>query len=256
MKLDNTVAIVTGAARGIGEGIARKFASEGARVAIADIDGAAAQKTAAALGSAAIGVAMDVTDEKAVKAGVAEVAKTLGPPDVLVANAGIQTVYPVEEFPFAEWKKLLSIHLDGAFLATQACLPHMYKKGAGAIIYMGSVLSKDSAVLKCAYTTAKHGLIGLAQVVSREGAAHGVRANVICPSFVRTALVDKQIPEQAQALGITEEEVVSRIMLGHTVDKQFTTIAEVAEVALLFASFPTLALTGQSLLVAHGAYME
>src|SRR6185295_2192582 len=144
MKLDNKVAIVTGAARGIGEGIARKFAAEGARVAIADIDGAAAQKTAASLGNSSIGVAMDVTDEKAVKAGVDEVAKKLGPPDILVANAGIQTVYPVEEFPFAEWKKLLSIHLDGAFLATQACLPHMYKKKSGAIIYMGSVLSKDS----------------------------------------------------------------------------------------------------------------
>jgi len=256
MRLDGKVALVTGAARGIGEGIARKFASEGARVAIADVDGAAARKTAAFLGNSSIGVAMDVTDETAVKSGVAEVVGELGAPDILVANAGIQIVHPIEEFPFAEWKRLLSIHLDGAFLATQACLPHMYKKRSGSIIYMGSVLSKDSAVLKCAYTTAKHGLIGLAQVVSREGAAHGVRANVICPSFVRTALVDKQIPEQAEALGITEDEVVSRIMLGHTVDRQFTTVEEVAEIALLFAGFPSLALTGQSLLVAHGAYME
>jgi 3-hydroxybutyrate dehydrogenase len=256
MRLEGKVAIVTGAARGIGAAIAGKFAAEGARVAICDIDGAAARRTAATLANSAIGVAMDVTDEAAVDAGVAEVVERLGPPDVLVANAGIQIVHPVEQFPFAEWKRLLSIHLDGAFLTTKACLPHMYAKRAGSIIYMGSVLSKDAAVLKAAYTTAKHGLIGLAQVVAKEGAAHGVRANVICPSFVMTELVRKQIPEQAEALGISEDEVVSRIMLGNTVDKEFTTVEEVAEIATLFASFPSLALTGQSLLVAHGAHME
>ena len=256
MRLEGKVAIVTGAGRGIGAAIAGRFAKEGARVAICDIDGAAAEGMAATLPGGAIGVAMDVTDEAAVEGGVAQVAERLGPPDVLVANAGIQTVYPVEKFPFAEWKKLLAIHLDGAFLATKACLPHMYAKKSGAIIYMGSVLSKDAAVLKCAYTTAKHGLIGLAQVVAKEGAPHGVRANVICPSFVMTELVRKQIPEQAQTLGISEDEVVSRIMLGETVDKEFTTVEEVAEIATLFASFPSLALTGQSMLVAHGAHME
>ncbi len=256
MRLDGKIAIVTGAARGIGHAIASKFAAEGAHVAICDIDGAAAERGAARIGSAAIGVTMDVTDEAAVDAGVAEVVARLGAPDVLVCNAGIQTVYPVERFPFAEWRKLLAIHLDGAFLATRACLPHMYAKRAGAILYMGSVLSKDSAVLKCAYTTAKHGLVGLAQVVAKEGAPYNVRTNVICPSFVMTELVRKQIPEQAKALGISEDEVVSRIMLGDTVDKQFTTVDEVAEIATMFASFPSLALTGQSLLVAHGAHME
>ncbi len=256
MRLDGKIAIVTGAARGIGAAIARKFASEGARVAICDIDGEAAQRTAGEIARGAIGIAMDVTDEAAVDAGVAQVATRLGPPDVLVCNAGIQTVYPVHEFPFAEWKKLLAIHLDGAFLATKACLPHMYAKKSGAIVYLGSVLSKDAALLKCAYTTAKHGLVGLAKVVAKEGAAHGVRTNVICPSFVMTDLVKKQIPEQARALGISEDEVISRIMLGDTLDQEFTTVEEVAEIATLFASFPSLALTGQSLLVAHGAHME
>ena len=204
----------------------------------------------------AIGIAMDVTDEKEVNSGVASVVEHWGGVDVLVSNAGIQTVYKIENFPFADWKKLLSIHLDGAFLTTKACIPHMYKKGRGSIIYMGSVHSKEASPLKCAYVTAKHGLLGLARVVSKEGGEHGVRANVICPGFVKTPLVEKQIPEQAKELGISEKEVVEKIMLGGTVDKEFTTVEDVAEIALLFASFPTNALTGQSLVVSHGWFME
>ncbi|MCB1806508.1 MAG: SDR family oxidoreductase, partial [Candidatus Competibacteraceae bacterium] len=163
---------------------------------------------------------------------------------------------PVESFPFADWKKMLAIHLDGAFLTTQACLPHMYQKGAGSIIYMGSVHSKEASPLKSAYVTAKHGLLGLARTVSKEGAKHGVRANVICPGFVKTPLVEKQIPEQAKELGISEDEVVKKIMLGNTVDQEFTTIEDVAETALFFAAFPSNALTGQSLVVSHGWYMN
>jgi len=199
---------------------------------------------------------MDVTSEQSVNDGVAEVVEEWGGVDVLVSNAGIQIVYKIEDFPFEDWKKMLSIHLDGAFLTTKACIPHMYRKGGGSIIYMGSVHSKEASPLKSAYVTAKHGLLGLARVISKEGAAHGVRANVICPGFVKTPLVEKQIPEQAKELGISEKEVVERIMLGGTVDKQFTTVEDVAEIALLFAAFPTNALTGQSLVVSHGWYME
>jgi 3-hydroxybutyrate dehydrogenase len=260
MKLKDKVCIVTGAARGIGEGIARRFIEEGARVAIADLDREAAEETAARLSAiglgTAIGVAMDVTNEKAVNDGVALVAKEWGGIDVLLSNAGIQIVHKFEDFPFADWKKLLSIHLDGAFLTSKACIPHMYEQKAGAIIFMGSVHSKEASPLKSAYVTAKHGLLGLARVISKEGAEHGVRANVICPGFVKTPLVEKQIPEQARELGISEQEVVSNIMLGQTADKEFTTIDDVAEVALLFASFPTNALTGQSLVVSHGWFME
>ena len=123
------------------------------------------------------------------------------------------------------------------------------------MIFMGSVHSKEASPLKSAYVTAKHGLLGLARVIATEGASHGVRANVICPGFVRTPLVEKQIPEQAQELSISEKEVVENVMLGETVDKEFTTIEDIAEIALLFASFPTNALTGQSLLVSHGWVM-
>jgi 3-hydroxybutyrate dehydrogenase len=260
MKLKDKVCIITGAASGIGKEIALTFAREGAKIAIADVNRDAAQATAAEIGTtgaSAMGIVMNVTDEEQVNAGVAEVVRAWGGVDVLVSNAGIQIIHPLEAFPFADWKRLLAIHLDGAFLTTKACLPHMYASGrGGSVIYMGSVHSKEASPLKAAYVTAKHGLVGLAEVVAKEGARHGVRANVICPGFVRTPLVDKQIPEQAKALGISETEVVKNVMLKDTVDGEFTTTEDVAAVALLFAGFPSNALTGQSLVVSHGWFMQ
>jgi len=260
MKLQDKCAIVTGAASGIGREIALTYAREGAKVAIADLNEEAAEATAKEIhraGGQAIGVAMDVTDEQAVTSGVAAVVTAFGGIDILVSNAGIQIVHPLEEFSYAEWKKLMAIHVDGAFLTTRACLPHMYASGrGGSIIYMGSVHSKEASVLKAPYVTAKHGLIGLAKVVAKEGAKHGVRSNVICPGFVRTPLVDKQIPEQAKTLGISEDDVIRKVMLKDTVDGQFTTLQDVAAVALFFASFPSNALTGQSLVVSHGWFMQ
>jgi len=256
-QLQGKIAIVTGAASGIGKEIAATYAREGARVAIADMNLAAAQAAADSIGANAMAVAMDVTDEGQVDAAVAQVVKAWGGVDILVSNAGIQIVHPLEEFPYAEWKKMIAIHLDGAFLTTKACLPHMYKSGrGGSLIYMGSVHSKEASMLKAPYVAAKHGLIGLAKVMAKEGAKHGVRANVICPGFVRTPLVDKQIPEQSKALGISEDDVIKKVMLKDTVDGEFTTTQDVADVALLFASFPTNALTGQSLIVSHGWSMQ
>ena len=168
----------------------------------------------------------------------------------------VTTIRPLDEFPFAEWKKMLAIHLDGAFLTTRACLKHMYDAGSGSIIYIGSVHSKEASLLKAPYVTAKHGLIGLAKVVAKEGARHGVRANVVCPGFVRTPLVERQIPEQAKKLGISEAEVIKNVMLRETVDGEFTTTEDVAEAALFFAAAKTNALTGQSLIVSHGWFME
>ncbi len=260
MKLKNKVCIVTGAASGLGRGIAHTFAREGGKVVIADLRLAAAQATADEIvkaGGTAMAIEMDVTSEEQVNAGVAAVVAAYGGVDVLVSNAGIQIVHPIEEFPFSEWKKMLAIHLDGAFLTTKACVPHMQKSGkGGAIIYMGSVHSKEASKLKTAYVTAKHGLIGLCKTIAKEGGEYGIRANVICPGYVRTPLVDKQIPEQAAVLGISEDDVIKKVMLKDTVDGEFTTIEDVAEVALLFAGFETNALTGQSLVVSHGWFMQ
>jgi 3-hydroxybutyrate dehydrogenase len=260
MRLKDKVAFVTGAASGIGKEIARTYIAEGAKVVIADLNQKGAEATAAELGGTdkrALGVAADVTNEAQVEAAMAKTVATYGKLDILVSNAGIQTVEPLDEFEFAKWKQLLAIHLDGAFLTTRAALRQMYKQGTGgSIIYMGSVHSKEASVLKAPYVTAKHGLIGLAKVVAKEGAKHGVRANVICPGFVRTPLVDKQIPEQAKELGISEEEVIKNVMLKDTVDGEFTTTQDVAQLALFFAAFETNALTGQSLVVSHGWFMQ
>ena len=260
MRLQGRVAIVTGAASGIGKAIAETYAAEGARVVIADLNLTAAESAAAEIresGGTTLAVAMDVADEAAVEAGVQKAASAYGGIDILVSNAGIQIVKPLHEFPLADWRKLISIHLDGAFLTTRACLRHMYKSGrGGAIIYMGSVHSKEASPLKAPYVAAKHGLVGLCKVVAKEGAEHGVRANVICPGFVRTPLVEKQIPEQAKELGISEEDVVKKVMLKETVDGQFTTIEDVAECALFLAAFPSNALTGQSIVVSHGWFMQ
>jgi 3-hydroxybutyrate dehydrogenase len=258
MKLDGKVALVTGAASGIGHGIAKRFVAAGGRAAIADlnVDGAAAAAKELGDKKTAIGIGMDVSKEDQVDAGVEQTVKAFGRIDILVSNAGIQIVHPIEEFPFADWKKMLAIHLDGAFLTTKACVKHFYPQRSGVLLYMGSVHSHEASPLKAAYVTAKHGLLGLARVMAKEGAAHSVRANVICPGFVKTPLVEKQIPEQAKELGISEERVVKEIMLAETVDKEFTTVEDVAEVALFLAAFDTNALTGQSICVSHGWHMS
>jgi 3-hydroxybutyrate dehydrogenase len=260
MNLNGKRCIITGAASGIGRGIAARFVADGARVAIADLAADAAAAVAAELTACgpgdAMAIAMDVTDEAQVNAGVARVIEAWGGVDVLISNAGVQIVHRIEDFPYDAWRKMLAIHLDGAFLTTKACLPHMYAAGSGVVIYMGSVHSHEASKLKAPAGTAKHGLLGLARVLAREGAEHGVRSNVICPGFVRTPLVERQIPEQARDLGISEEEVVATVMLGQTVDAEFTEISDIAELAWFLAAFPNNALTGQSIVASHGWFMN
>ncbi|SDR56011.1 3-hydroxybutyrate dehydrogenase [Paraburkholderia tuberum] len=260
MSVKDKVALVTGAASGIGEQCARKLAALGASVVIADLNLKAAESVAESIrkeGGKALPVSMDVTSEEAVNAGIQQAVDRLGSIDVLVSNAGIQIVNPIEDYAFSDWKKMLAIHLDGAFLTTKAAVRHMYAAGnGGSIIYMGSVHSHEASKLKAAYVTAKHGLLGLARVVAKEGGSRGVRANVVCPGFVRTPLVDRQIPEQAIALGISEADVVKNVMLKETVDGEFTTVEDVANTVAFLAGFESSALTGQSIIVSHGWSMH
>ena len=260
MQLKDKVALITGAASGIGKEMAIEYARQGAKVVIADLALEAANATAKEItdaGGQAIGVAMDVTSETQVDQGVAAAVAAFGGVDILISNAGIQIISPVVDYSFENWKKMLAIHLDGAFLTTRACMREMVKAGkGGAIIYMGSVHSHEGSPFKSAYVAAKHGLLGLAKVVAKEGAKDRIRANVICPGFVRTPLVDKQIPEQAAQLHISEEEVIKNVMLKETIDGEFTTTQDVANTAVWLAAFPSTALSGQSIVVSHGWHMQ
>ncbi len=258
--LHGKVALITGAGGGLGGAIANLFAEQGASVAIADINKRAAEvvtETINANGGTSMAVTMDVTDESAVTTGTDQVVATLGRLDILISNAGVQLINPIEQLSYADWKKVLATHLDGAFLTTRAALRHMYRDDqGGTVIYMGSVHSHLASPLKAPYITAKHGLLGLARTLAREGAAHQVRSHVICPGFVNTPLVEKQIPEQAKKLGISQKDVVSKLMLKDTIDGAFTTLEDVAQTALYLATFPSAALSGQSIVVSHGWFMQ
>jgi 3-hydroxybutyrate dehydrogenase len=261
MRLQDKTAIVTGGASGIGRGIAERFSAEGAKVVIVDLEKAnpasIASEIAAVTHGLVLGLSADVTDEQAVDLAVDRTIGEYGGVDILCSNAGNQIIGAIHELAYSDWKRLLAVHLDGAFLATRACLRHMYKSGkGGSILYTGSVHSKLASVLKAPYTTAKHGLLGLCRTVAKEGAPYGVRANVLCPGFVRTPLVEKQIPEQAKILRMTPQEVEEKVMLKDTLDRQFTSIEEIGEAAVFLAEQKTLALTGQSLMLAHGWFME
>ena len=260
MRLQQRVALVTGGDRGLGLGIAQAFAREGARVCIANRHLESGQAAAAEIckaGGSAIAVALDVCDEVQVDQAFAQCAQQWGGVDLLVSNAGVQHIEPLRDLALADWQRMLAVHLDGAFLTTRAALRSMEGTGHGGnIIYIGSLYSITSARLKAPYITAKHGLVGLCQATAREGIDHGIRCNIIEPAFMRTALLEKQIPEQAKALGLSEEEVIKKLFLADTVDGCFTTVEEVAEAAVFFASYPTSALTGQSLAVSHGIVMH
>ncbi|MDX1553229.1 MAG: 3-hydroxybutyrate dehydrogenase [Marinobacter sp.] len=259
MRLQNRIALITGAGRGIGRAVAEHYGREGARVAVADLTIESAQEAVEAIeraGGTAMALAMDVTDENAVDRGVAAIVEKWGGLDIALANAGIQHIDPVHKLAFADWSRVMSVHLDGAFLVTRAALKQMYAGGGGTMLYMGSVHSLEASPLKAPYVAAKHGMLGLCRAVAKEGAEYGVRSNIICPGFVRTPLVDKQIPEQAKELGISEEEVISKVMLKNTVDGQFTTLEDVSELAVHLAAFPSAAMTGQSIVVSHGWHMQ
>jgi len=248
-------ALITGAASGIGKACAQRMAKEGYGVVVADVNLPAAETVARELveaGLSAIAVHMDVTSEESVEAGFDQMMKIYGSCDLVMSNAGVQIVHPFDEYPFEDWKTMMAIHADGAFLVARAAFRRMKAGGRGGrIVFTGSVQSFVGSKLKEPYNFAKHGVAGLAKSVAREGAEYGIYTYTICPSFVLTPLVEKQIPEQAASLGISEEDVVKNIMLRDTVDGQFTTVEDVAN-TLVFLANDQGALTGQSLRLTHG----
>lgn len=248
-------ALITGAASGIGKACAIRMAQEGYGVVVADINLRGAETVAGELADAgleAIAVPMDVSDEKAVEDGFDRMMEVYGSCDLAMSNAGIQIVHPYEEYPFEDWRKMMEIHADGAFLVSRAAYRRMKQSGRGGrIVFTGSVQSFVGSKLKEPYNFAKHGVAGLAKAIAREGAAYGIYTYTICPSFIKTPLVEKQIPEQAASLGMTAEEVVKDIMLRDTVDGEFTTVEDVAN-TLAFLAKDQGALTGQSLRLTHG----
>ena len=248
-------ALITGAASGIGKACAIRMAQEGYGVVVADINLRGAETVAGELtdaGLEAIAVPMDVSDERAVEAGFDRMMEVYGSCDLAMSNAGIQIVHPYEDYPLEDWRKMMAIHADGAFLVSRAAYRRMKQSGRGGrIVFTGSVQSFVGSKLKEPYNFAKHGVAGLAKAIAREGAAYGIYTYTICPSFIKTPLVEKQIPEQAASLGITAEEVVKDIMLRDTVDGEFTTVEDVAN-TLAFLAKDQGALTGQSLRLTHG----
>lgn len=258
--LTGKVALITGGAAGIGRHIAETYAKAGAVIGVADINVAGAKETVDIItkaGGKAIAIDMDVRVEDAVNNGVQQLVDTFGSIDILVSNAGIQLINPIGKLGFDEWKNLLATHLDGGFLTTRAAVEHMYKDNkGGTIIYIGSIHAHDASLFKAPYITAKHGLLGLCRAVAKEGAPHNVRSHMISPGFVRTAMLNDQIPLQAAEKGISEESVINDILLSTTLTKEFTTLEDVSQTALFLAAFPTDVFTGQSINASHGWCMR
>jgi 3-hydroxybutyrate dehydrogenase len=249
--LEGKVAIVTGAASGIGLAIAREFAQQGARVTLSDIDVEQGNVAASALSGARFQKA-DMTSGEDLKQLVGGTIAAEGRVDILVNNAGIQYVAPITEFPEAKWRQIIEIMLTAPFLLTQAVLPGMYEHKWGRIVNIASVHALRASPFKAAYVAAKHGILGLTRVTALEGADYGVTCNAICPSYVRTALVEKQIADQARVHGISESEVVEKIMVAESAIHRLLEPEEVAQYASYLCSNAASAITGSAQVIDCG----
>lgn len=236
-------ALVTGAAAGIGAAIAQRLADDGAHVTVADVDEERANRFAAEIGGTAW--AVDLTDTAA----LAELSLDT---DILVHNAGIQHVSPIEDFEPEWFHRILTLMVESPFLLTRAALPGMYQRGFGRIVHVSSVHGLRASPYKSAYVTAKHGLEGLSKVTAAEGGVHGVTSNCVNPGYVKTALVTKQVAEQAAAHGISEDEVVEKIFLAGPVIKRLIEPAEVADLVSWLCSDQAAMVTGSSYAIDGG----
>ena len=237
------VALVTGGGGGIGSAIARRLAADGVAVVVADLDGEAATRTAASLAGAEA-AAVDLASASACTELVAGVVDRHGRLDILVNNAGLQYVSPLVDYPEDRWDHLLAVMLTAPFLLTKAALPAMTAGRWGRIVNIGSIHSLVASPHKAAYVTAKHGVLGLTRVTALEAAEHGITANIVCPAFVRTALVESQIADLARAEGVSPADVEQRVMLGPAAIKRLIEPDEVAELVGYLCSEAAGGITG------------
>ncbi|RME84227.1 MAG: 3-hydroxybutyrate dehydrogenase [Caldilineae bacterium] len=239
------VAIVTGGASGIGRAIAETLAGSGMRVVVADVNVEGGEAVAA--GISGYFVSTDLADQKQCRALVDKTLNRYGRVDVLVNVAGYQHIDPVECFPEEEWSRMLAVMLTAPFLLTKYVWPHMKKQGWGRIINMASVHGQVASPFKCAYISAKHGLIGLTRTTALEGGPYGITVNAVCPAYVRTPLVENQIADQARTRGLSVDEVVEKVMLEPAAIKRLIEPAEVAAMVLYLCSDAAGAITGATL---------
>ncbi|WP_425456540.1 3-hydroxybutyrate dehydrogenase [Cohnella pontilimi] len=254
--MERKVALVTGAASGIGLEIARTLAREGAKVVLTDVRGEAAAEAAASLrreaGREAIGLACDVTDENQYAAAIAHADSTYGRLDILVNNAGLQHVAPIEEFPVEKFEFMLKVMLTGAFIGIKHAFPIMKRQQYGRIINMASINGVIGFAGKAAYNSAKHGLIGLTKVAALEGAAHNITVNALCPGYVDTPLVRGQMEDLARTRGVPLESVLEEVLYPLIPQKRLLSVDEIAEFAALIAGDKMRGVTGATLLIDGG----
>ena len=243
---------ITGAASGIGLQIARDFAAEGCTVAIADLDGAAASHAASSLGSQHLGLSCDVTNTPQLQAAIeAAVAKT-GRLDVLVNNAGLQHVAPIEEFPLEKFQLLINVMLVAAFASIKHVFPIMKRQRSGRIINVASINGLVGFAGKAAYNSAKHGLIGLTKVAALEGASFGITVNALCPGYVDTPLVRNQLGDLARTRGVPIERVLEEVIYPLVPTRRLLQPKEVSDYALFLASDKAGSVTGQAVVIDGG----
>jgi len=255
--LSGKTAIVTGSTSGIGLGIAKKFAAAGTNIVLNGLgDAAEIQETRSELAREHnIGVAYsgaNIADPNEISEMLELAQKEFGGADILINNAGIQYVAPIEEFPIEKWDAIIAINLSGAFHASRLAVPRMKEKNWGRIINIASAHALVASPFKSAYVSAKHGIAGLTKTVALEVAEHGITVNAICPGYVLTPLVQKQIPEQAKARGISEDAVIRDVLLAAQPTKRFVEVDEIAALAVFLCSDDARSITGTTLPVDGG----
>lgn len=257
MSLHNKVAVITGSTSGIGLGIARALAAAGANIVLNGLgDAASAEQTradlAAEFGVKVIFLAADLSRSEEVARLIHDAVQQLGSIDILVNNAGVQYVCPIEEFPPEKYDLIIALNLNAAFHAIRLTVPAMKQKGWGRIINVASAHALVASPFKSAYVASKHGIAGLTKTVALELAEFGITANAICPGYVMTALVEKQIPETAKARGISEAEVIRDVLLAAQPTKRFVEVDELGALAVFLCSDGARSITGVALPVDGG----